>query len=392
MKKDNFNYIPVAGTLFLIVLYFVSAYQRIMLTPGEYEFALALKAIFPGISGSFLPKIPAVIATLGTAGLLWMTAAKFKLLHPGCAAGLYLCFPPVWWIGTSASGIPLMVFTISLTAAGLFFARRTEKRTGKLAGITGTVLGAVGSAVLILAPAPFFSWWKILMAIFPSLFLSATLRLEKLDDRGLASRKINIWAIITALIMLLMLALLLITPICRFLKTTPPGFLTIRQPGESLYRPALALLIPQLWIYIVLKSERCVEKVFFFCFAVSFLLLTLPPAIPWQRFSETLHPELLNGIREDIMRNSPQIFADDTTWAAISYLLDTPVRRVGRNKTDLPPALLDLAIKETLKKGNDAVVVSGGGELDAFLPAKEKNIKYTSKQNCNLILFPGEKK
>ena len=120
---------PAVGTLFLILLYFVSLYHRALLTPGEYEFALALKNIFPGISGNFLPKIPAAAATLATAGILWLTAAKFKLLHPGNAAALYLCFPPVWYVGTSASAVPLTVFFITLTAGGLFFARRAEKRS-----------------------------------------------------------------------------------------------------------------------------------------------------------------------------------------------------------------------------------------------------------------------
>ena len=392
MKKEDFNYMPAAGTLFLILLYFVSSYHRALLTPGEYEFALALKNTFPGISGNFLPKIPAASATLATAGMIWLTAAKFKLLHPGNAAALYLCFPPVWWVGTSASAVPVTVFFITLTAGGLFFARRAEKRSGILSGDIAAVAGAMGCAALVISPDPFFSWWSVIMAFLPVLFLTAGISLEKLDNRGLASRKINIWAIITALVMLMILALILIPPVCRFLKTPAPEWLNIYRPGERLYRPALALLIPQLWIYIVLKSERCAEKIFFFCFAVSFVLLTLPPSIPWQRFSETIHPELLASVRNDIMRNAPTFFADDTTWAATSYLLDTPVRKVGREKLDLPPALLAQAIKESLKKGHDAVVVSGRGELDPFLPAGEKSMKYTSQQNCKLILFPGEKK
>ena len=108
MKKENLNLMPWAGAILAALLYIVSLNYRGMLSAGEYEYALMLKAYFPGLNGPFLPKLPAALATLLTGGLLWLTAARLRLLHPGCVAGFYLCFPPVWWIGTSATPAPVL--------------------------------------------------------------------------------------------------------------------------------------------------------------------------------------------------------------------------------------------------------------------------------------------
>ncbi len=389
MKKENLNLMPWAGVFLAALLYIVSLNYRGMLSTGEYEYALMLKAYFPGLTGSFLPKLPAALATLLTAGLLWLTAAKLRLLHPGSIAGFYLCFPPVWWIGTSASPAPVLALCISLAAAGLFITRRSNDMIVKFstlaAGITGAVLAA------IIAQSKFFTWSGVISGFLPATFLTFGVYLDKLDLRGLALRRLNRMAVMTAMLFALLLIYFLLPSLARILKVDLPGSFSTLSRGVQLYRPALALLIPFLWICIALKSDRFSEKSFFICFAIGFVMLTLPPAVPWNRLSAIPGKAELEQMIPEISRNNPVYFADDSTWAAISYTLDTPVRCVGRSADDLPPDQLAGKIREALHDG-DVIVISARGELDYFLPDDLHPVKFTSRQNCKIFRFTGEQK
>ncbi len=389
MKKENFNLMPWAGVFLAVLLYIASINYRGLMTAGEYDFAVMLKSFFPWVSGTVMPKLPAALATLFTAGLLWLTAAKLHLLHPGNAAGFYLCFPPVWWLGTSASAAPLLALAVSLAAAGLFITRRSsrifEKSAALIAGITGA------AAAALIAQSRFFSWSGVVLAFMPVIFLTFAVYLDKLELRALAGRRLNRMALTTAVIFAMILIYFLLPSLARMLKVDLPAGLTTLSYGQSVYRPAIALLIPFFWIYLVLKSDKTADKGFFLCFAVGFVMLTLPPAVPWRRLASIPDREELAQMLPEISRYNPIFFADDSTRAAISYVTGFPVRSVGRSSDDLPPDQLAAEIKEALHQG-DVIVVYANGELDSFLPEDLSAVKFNSRQNCKIFRYSGEQK
>jgi hypothetical protein len=231
----------------------------------------------------------------------------------------------------------------------------------------------------------------VISGFLPAIFLTFGVYLDKLDMRGAALRRLNRMAVVTAMLFALMLIYFLLPSFARILKVDLPGDFTTLSGGVQLYRPALALLIPFLWIFIVLKSDRFSEKSFFLCFAIGFVLLTLPPAISWGKLSVIPSKAELEQMMPEISRNNPVYFADDSTWAAISYTLDTPVRSVGKSADDLPPDQLAGKITEALRDG-DVIVISARGELDSFLPENLTPVKFTSRQNCKIFRFTGEQK
>jgi len=387
MEKEKINLMPWAGTFLAILLYVVSLKFRGMLTSGEYEFALMLKGIFPGLSGAFLPKLPAAAATLLTGGLLWLTAAKLKLLHPGSTAGFYLCFPPVWWIGTSASAAPLLALSITLAVSGLFITRRSTNKAEKIASFITGVAGAIIAALI--ARSRFFTWAGVVMAFLPVIFLTFGVYLEKLDMRQVALRRLNRMAIMTAMLFALLLIYFLLPSFAKICNVELPADLSTLSRGLQLYRPAVALLIPFLWLYIALKAEKFSEKSFFICFAAGFVMLTLPPSVPWNRLSTIPAKDELEQMVPEINQPDTAIFADDSTLAALTYTLDIPVSKVGRNPDDLPPDQLAGKIRNALLNG-DVIVVSAKGELDSFLPEDLIPVRYTSRQNCKIFRFTGE--
>ena len=389
MNKEKLNLMPFIGTFLLIVLYICSLCYRGLLTPGEYDFALAMQQIFPVVSGTFLPKLPAALATLCTGGIIFLAAYRLKLLHPGIAAGLYLCFPPVWWLGTSATAIPVLSFLITVAVAGLFTSRKEQSIPAKAAGFLIGAAGAVGAAYL--AQHVFFSWWSIFMALFPAASLACAIHLEKLDDRDLAGKRLNRLAVSIAVFLLIATGFFLLPSICRFLRISLPEMLEFFYAGKNLYLPAMALLVPLLWLYAAVRVQKSVEKIFFICFALGFVMLMLPPAIPWSKVSEIPTKATLLQMCPELLAVRRTIFADDSSASAVAYNLGLPVRRVGRGRNDLPPGELKKEIISALRDGG-AAVFSDDGELDAYLPLELDCVKYTSAENCKLYLYPASVK
>ncbi len=388
MEKGKIKIIPVAGTILLVLLYLVSLEFRGFFLPEEYVFAMKLKGMFPALSGTYLPKLPAALSTLLTGGLLWFIASKFKLLHPGTAAGIYLCFPPVWWIGTSALPSAVLALLIDLAAAGLFIARREDGMTWRFGGFFAGLAGAVGAALL--AVNGFFDWCAVIMAFMPVLALIAAVRLEKLDDRQLAEARINRIGIALAVAGGLCLLFLLLPSIARMLKVSFPDGLSVYRGGERLYRPALAVLIPMLWIYVVFQVKNYVDKLFALLLAVGFFLLTMPPALPWGRLAQVPQPAQLELIFPELMHDKPVFYADSTSAAALYYVFNIESCRVGREPGEMPPSELAAEVEKSLKK-SDVVVASFDGELDAFLPPERSNVK-NQLHKCKFFRFTGDVK
>ena len=193
-----------------------------------------------------------------------------------------------------------------------------------------------------------------------------------------------------AVLFIFMLALLLLPPICRFLRMECPAFLDIYPKGERLYRPALALLAPLLWLYMVKEVKNYADKIAMICVALGFFMLTLPPSLPWNNMTGMLQEKSIIPLSNELLVNDPVIFADEATAAPIAYSLNREVRVVGHHENTLHPDKLKQAVNESLQT-NDVVVASSRGELEQFLPETSK-MKYTLKPEYNLYLFTGGKK
>ena len=387
MKNVSTFWAPLAIILLLSALYMVSLLSRGILSASEYEFALELRRLFPSLRGTILPKVPAAAATLLTGALLWLTAARMRLIHPGVAPGMYLTFPVVWWAGTSASSAPVTALCTTAAMAGIFLSRRPDNHPA--ARFFFFLLGAAGAvATAYFAQTVFFRWEGAGMALFPPLFLLWAVRLEKLDDQELAAPLLDRMGILLAILLLTLLALLTAPGICRHFSIAYPRYLTPFHAGEPIYRPALALFIPLLWLYLGRKAKKSVEKVFFLCFAAGFVLLTLPPTLPWRRLAEIPGEDALAPIRHELLANDPVCFADEAGAAAMAYTLNIPVRRVGRFQDAVPPPMMrEMMIQEL--EHRDVIAAFGSGELDSFLPKGRDKTTFASPHNFKLILFPG---
>ena len=389
MSEEKSNLSPWIGGILLVLLYLAALSCRGFTSTAEYEFAVNARGIFPTLYGTFIPKLPAAIATLLTGAMLYMAAKKFKLGNPGTAPVLYLCFPPVWFIGTSASSAPVLAFLLSLAAVGLLAARKERKPLYKFAGLISGIAGATGAAFF--AQSGFFNWSGVVMAFLPVLFLTWAIRLEKQDDSGSAGSKMNRLAIFIAVVFILLLIFLVIPPVCRFLKIDFPEALTIFPKGTKLYRPALALIAPLLWLFMVRETGKYAGKIAIIGIALGFFMLTMPPSLPWNKLSGVIQEDYLMPFKAELLAGNPVFFADYNTAYPISYCLNRKVNLISRReKGAIHPDFLKQQLTDALKK-NDVVVASADGELESFLPDRSK-IKYTLKNKCNIFLFTGEKK
>ena len=381
------------GALLLALLYFAALRSRGFVSDAEYDFAVKFREFYPTLEGTVIPRLPAVFATLITGAMLYLAACKLKLSSPGTAAVLYLCFPPVWFIGTSASAAPLLGLLTSVAAAGLLISRKAQNPSSKFAGFAFGAVGAVGAAFF--AQSGFFSWLGVIMAFLPILFLTLAIRLEKLNDNDMANSKINRLAIFLAVMFILLLVILIIPPACRFLKVEYPDSLSIYPAGTRLFRPALSLLAPLLWLYMVKETKHYAGKIAVIGMALGFFLLTMPFSLPWEKLFNTMQEKHIQPFKAELLANDPVIFADDTSAASTSYCLNkavTKVNRIRRETNSIHPDELKTKISNTLATGtNDVVVVSADGELESFLPERSK-IKYTLKNKYNIFLFSGDKK
>ena len=390
MEKERNYLLPVSGAVLALILYLGGICFRGMLRADEYEFALLLRQFIPEISGTILPKLPAALATWLTGCLLYAVMKKLNYRYPGCAAGFYWCFPPVWFLGTSASGIPLMVLSVLIAVSGLFCAHRSKNLLHKFAAVICGLAGAASAAYL--AKLGIFNWITAVMIFMPLLSCSAAVYLERCENNGTADLKIRKLVIITAVALAALLAFLLLPSVCRICKVDFPEKYQMYPPKERLFRPALALLIPYLWLYISLQAKLIQEKVFFFCFAVGFVLLTLPPSLQWEKFSKQPSSQELSRMLPDLFNNPPTFFpvfyADKHAAAALKYNMRVPVITVGGKNSTINNEQLQQEIRNNLAE-RDVIAVSIDGELDAYLPPDLTFVKFTSQQNCRIFRFTG---
>ena len=383
MKKFVCGLIPIIEILLFISLYGVILPVRPLCAPDEFDFILMLQKFFPEISGKVMMRLPAALSTLFTGLTIYFCAKTVKLRYPAMAAAFFLLFPPTWFYGTSASIVPVFVLAVSLIAFGIFTGRRENSRLKKLF----CFLPALPAAFLVAGTiqAGLLSIPCVVLSFVPVASLSLTAYLERLEDRGKASRRIDRVIRLTIILLLFSVAMLLVPSICRHFKMSYPDSLNIYQPGETVFRPALSLLIPVIWLFTGLSVKEASAKISFIIIAAIFLLLTLPLSLPWERQYNFRLDRELELMKKDLNGEPAVYFADTGIAGALSYKLEVPVKKIGRSGSVVRPAMLKKEIDSALHTEHVFVALSGN-EYDSYLP-KYNRTEYQSSGKYRIIRF-----
>ncbi len=389
MKKNIPGVIPAAVIVLFALIYGVALPYRPLTAPNEYDFAALLMRFFPEISGIVMPKLPALAATLGCAILIWLTAWKVRLLHSWMPAVIYLLLPPVWFYGTAASAVQIFALAVTWTAAMLFFARKSGYRTIKGVFCLLAVIPAAMAAILL--KYGLFSFAGGLMSAVPFLSLWLGAYLERADDRGKGAKYFDRFINLLVLLSLAGLTLLILPPMCRYFQWNYPEKLIFFAPGESILRPALLCIVPLLWYFMAKRETRIVNKMLFLAAGAGFILIALPPVLPWQKFLHNTPGKTFAGLAGEFKKGTPEYFADSNSAGVLAYEWRVPVMRFGRLPGEMRPLELRAAVEKALISG-DAVVALSNREFDSYLPQNCRGKVYTSGSNRRIIRYIGGKK
>ena len=388
MKKLLAALKPATGILLFALLYGVTLPFRPLFAPGEYDFAAFMLKIFPGMTGNILPKLPALAATMLTATLVLLLATRMRLSRPWIATVVYLVLPPVWFFGTSAAAEQIFALAVTLTVLLFYLGHKTPNIGLKtLCGVLA-VPAAVGAAFIL--KWEHFSAACVLMAPVPLLSVAFAAYLEKLDDQGKATGLLNRLTFLLALLDILLLATLLVSPICRRFKLACPGIFHLYVPEGGILRPALSLVIPLLWFFLAKGAANIGHKVICLAVGIGFVILTLPASLPWSRLIRDMPGEAVMQLKEELQKGSPTCFADVRYAGAIEYQLRLPVTLFGRGEGKLRPAELRSAIADALRSG-DVLVALSDRDYDSYLPKGAGQV-YQSGAGRRIIRYSGGRK
>ena len=375
--------IPIIEILLFITLYVVILPVRPLYAPDEFDFILLLQKFFPEVSGMVLPRIPAAASTLLTGLTVWFCGRSLKLRYPDMAAAFFLLFPPTWFYGTSASIVPVFVLAVSLIAFGIFCGRREKFLWQKLLCFIPVIPATL--CVAGIAQAGFLSISCVVLSFVPIVSLSLAAYLERLNDRGKASYRIDRFIRLAIILLVCSIILLLIPPVCRHFKWDCPASLIIYQPGESIFRPALSMLIPIMWLFTGLSVKEMSSKISFIVIAAIFLLLTLPLSLPWEKQHNFQLGRAVASLKPELTASPAVYFADRQLAGVLSCELQKPVKEFGRSRTSLTPGELTREINTALSK-SDVVVALSTNEYDSYLPKRNKT-EYQSSGKYRIIRF-----
>jgi hypothetical protein len=270
----------------------------------------------------------------------------------------------------------------------IFFARKTENRPVKI-GLALLACPAAAAAALLIR-SDLFSWQGIPMALLPLLALHTGIYLEKRDDRNRAGKILDRLGYLLAFLLLTALGILLYAPVCRHFGFTCPEVLKFYPSGRSLLRPALALLVPLLWLFMGKKAEKMADKLLCIAAGAAFVMLALPPALPWTHLLHDIPGTAVTAIAGEIKSNVPAYFADRDSAGVLIYELQIPVQTIGRREGELHPGELKKQLENILRE-RDVVIALSNKDMDSYLP-QIGGIVYTSGSNRRIIRYSGGKK
>ena len=340
------------GAVIFFLLYILSLPWRPFYAPGEYAFIAALLKAIPAYPvNPLMCRLPAAIFTLATALLLDRAGKLCSLKRPGGAAAFYLTLPPVFWMGTLATGLPAVVLGTALVLYGILFLLLTPESPRRFWGAVFIVPGAALAAFAIVRDlVSLHAIWQAILV--PAVFAIA-IGFEKLEARHKDKLKmlLNRFSYFCTGLLLTLAALVLLPSLLRYFKVDYPHNLAFYAPGEYIFRPVLVLLVPVLWLHLLRKNSKMTAKLSCLSVAIVFLLFMLPQVVPHTILREKAPVYTVKKFHKELTGSGITYFADRESAVILQVETGIKAQIIGSGEGEIPPEKLADEVKKHLRKG-----------------------------------------
>lgn len=366
------------GALLITVLYMASLPLREMFAPWEYEFSMLLHGLIPHYPDMVvLLRLPSALATL-VSGLLifyWAKQAGFK--HPGGIALCYLLLPPVFWLGTAATAIPVFVLGCVAAAYGLSMMTKSRSFGNRLKGLVLSLPGVLLAAMIV--KSPFVGKMCYFMLLCPVVAVLGGMLYEKCEKLNKDKLKVFLDRVsfLCSGVLLAIAVLVLLPAVLRHFKVDFPEKAALYQSGERIFRPVLVLLIPVLWFHLLRHTEKLKAKIAYFGVSIGFLIFMLPLVLPWSVMKNLTPGTAFQRLSREFANRNIAFAADHPSAAVIAAICKKKVKTIGNAPGDITPEKLEKFIEENLEK-SDVVIAWTSRNLSGFCPRKPGMRRYVS--------------
>ena len=353
--------------MILLALYLGESAIRPLAAPMEYIFIDKLHLLLPEYPDSkLLLRLPSVLATFAGAGAVLLLGKLWNFKHPERAAVFYLLFPPVFYIGTAATLMPLLSAGIMLALYGLLQSSRCSAFKKRFLTILSVLPMVIATAVYVdSAWCTVSDIWMVGTTAAALVIIQYFNYLEQ--DKERAARCLDRFSRLMS-ILLILLALLVIIPVLlrHFKVDFPPQFALYRK-GERIIRPLIMLILPVIWFNLARNAKKNSKKLLLTGGAAAFLLFTLPITLPWHIQKEIYWHLSFEKISRELPGSGVICYAEKRYLPFFRECFKYNVLPIGKANGETAPENLGKAVAETLKK-NDVLIVCSSDRLEKFCP------------------------
>lgn len=351
----------------LLTVYAVEAAVRPLAAPGEYLFVYQLHRLIPDYpEPRLLLRLPSILLTFAGAGTVWLLGGVWKLKHPGRAAAFYLLFPPVFYIGTSATLMPLLSTGVLLALYGLLKYVHTRAAKERFFTLLGVIPVIIVTAFYIDSDfCNIRDLWGIVAVVTALILVQWFNYLER--DKERAGRCLDRFARISSIILLILAVMVMIPVLLRHFKVDFPPDFAIYGRGERIIRPLLMLLLPLLWFNLARGAKKNGKKLILIGGAVAFLLFALPITLPWRVQKNIYWHYMFENIAKELPAGNTVCLAEEKDVPFFREFFKFPTTVIGENSGEIKPDELDKYVEKMLAQ-NNVLIVCSNDKLETSCP------------------------
>ena len=345
-------------SLILLAIYLVESAVRPLIAPYEYQFISDLQKIFPDYPDKdILWRLPAVLITFAGAGIVWLSAKLWKFKHPGQAAVFYLLFPPVFYIGTSATLLPLVSTGVLAALYGLMKSAQTASIKKRFLTIL-SMLPVIIAALLYIDSAlcKTSDLWMLAVTAAALIIMQFFNRLEQ--DKERTERFLNRFSRIMSVILLLLAIVVLVPSLLRHFKVDFPPEFSFYRAGERVIRPMLMLLMPLVWLHLARESKKNGKKLLLIGGSFAFLLFALPITLPWHIQNKLYWHYSFERISRELPPEPMVCFVEKRDIPFVKRFIKCRIIPIGSASGESTPENLAKAVSGKLGNSNVLIVCS----------------------------------
>ena len=365
-------------SLILLTLYIAEAAIRPLAAPCEYVFIHKLHIIFPEFPDiRMLFRAPAILLTFAGAVAVYFICKLWNFKHPGRAAVFYLLFPPVFYSGSAATLTPLLSAGTLWTLYGITRSAGKVSTKKRLPAIVG-ILVSVFAGILYMRSI-FFSTgdlWSIAIAAAVMILLKFFHAIGQ--DRERTGVRLNRFARVCSIILLLLAIVVLIPVLLRHFKVDFPQEFALYRRGERIIRPLLMLLLPLIWFNLAKGAKKNGRKLLLIGGGFAFLLFSLPLTLPWHIQRDIYWHYRFESIARELPATGIICFAEKQNVPFFSEYFKFPVKTVGNDAGEIKPAELKQNVEKSLQESN-VLIVCSSKKLENFCPLFN-GVRYSTGQ------------